>query len=698
MTETSAPTPGATGGGSLVASLRIAWPPGAFTVRLTCVKATLGACPHHPQSFPFVWTLDLPDRCCTGGLRDFPARLNGRTRYRRHRLKPSTPACEVRCSTLSSTPFAGTVPTALDLSETRDLGPAADSLHQCGILLARWAQNSILLSVRVSSCSHSIDQLVTLVTTTMPSHTELLASLLAPLDAKLRAERLEEERATEGRIFTATAKPSTDPKLLREGLNALDQLGDVGATVLKGLELPLSRRVIHTVGGDSGRSHIAAVSFKCEPSFASQLRAATRSIVQISPARWLYPQIVEPMGLNLKAHRIVVAPEEKYRLCRVKVLDVGGPVAGVEVAALLDTASGINVAEVTDDKGYAHLRIPRKYPDVYMFFVSTTHTHWSKWAMGFKAKDFPTSDVEVSIDRVWPDNTSVLDNYRSYSAAAGAGVKVGVIDSGVGPHQNILVAGGMNCVSGEIATNFVDNGIGHGTHVAGIIAGNAQPGVGMVGLAPRCTLMSYRVCSQGGINFGKANSADVVAALSQAIADECDLVNISWGSPDPMPELEPLLAEAREKGVLVIAATGNDGLRGARFPACYDDAVGVTALGRTNSFPAQATVSLMPSRVSKDDHFIPEFANYGAFVDFVGPGFAIVSTFPGNRFAVMSGTSMAAPFLTGMTARLLSDHQEVSTMPRDGARRLAILSLAIEAAKLIGFTPGREFEGNGLVT
>jgi len=527
----------------------------------------------------------------------------------------------------------------------------------------------------------------------------LIASLLEPLSAKLRVERLEAERAAGVHVFTATAKASSDLDLLQAGIDALGQLGDAAATVLNGLELPMSRRVLHTVGGNGNGSHVAAVSFKCEPAFATQLKAATQSIVQVSPTRWLYPQSVEPMGLNLRVHRIVVAPEEKARPCKVKVVDAGGaPVAGVEVVALLDAASGTNIADTTTSGGYAQFRIPKQYPDVYMFFVSAPHTYWSKWVMGFRAANFPTTDIVVTIDHAWPDNFMVLSHYGAPKPNAGAGVRIGVIDSGIGPHRDIDVAGGQNHVTGEPAADFMDNGIGHGTHVAGIIAGTAAEGAGMVGLAPKCTLMSYRVCSQGGINFGKANSADVIAALSKAIADECDLVNISLGSPDPMPELEPLLLEAREKGILVIAATGNDGLQGARFPACYDDAVGVTALAKKGSFPASATESLTSARVTKGDQFVPNFSNYGMFVDFVGPGFAVVSTFPNDKYAVMSGTSMATPFLTGMTARLLSDHPEVSTMPRNGARRLAILKLAIDAAKLVDFTPSREFEGNGLVS
>ncbi|MCR8960304.1 S8 family serine peptidase [Variovorax sp. S2] len=269
-----------------------------------------------------------------------------------------------------------------------------------------------------------------------------------------------------------------------------------------------------------------------------------------------------------------------------------------------------------------------------------------------------------------------------------------MIDSGVGPHADIAVAGGGCFVTGEDPADFLDNGIGHGTHVAGIIAGKMAGGSGIYGVAPACRLLAYRVCPKTG-ERGRARSSDIASALERAIADGCDIVNISMGSLEPMPEMPDILEKARNAGIAVFAATGNDGQSLLRYPARYSHTLAVGALGRDGTFPADCPESFQESEIRRKKEFVAEFSNYGLSTDFIGPGVAVLSTFPGGRYAMMSGTSMATPFTSGMAARLLSGNPNLLNMPRGPEKADAIVKMLSQAARKVGWSA--EYEGFGVL-
>ena len=476
-------------------------------------------------------------------------------------------------------------------------------------------------------------------------------------------------------------------------VDALQQVNVGVADVLGDIEIPKSIKVLQSVQGTSGL-RTASVAFRAPRSFARRLQAAHPTL-EVAPRAWLYPQMVVPLGSDLAQFEIKVLPTDKGKTLTVKVQDSAGtPLAGISVRALLEL-SGTNVAATTGADGLASLRIPVRFDEIETVMVSPKHTYWSHVFPPMSRTSITSTPLVASLQETWPDTFAYLPSYVKADANAGSGVKVGVIDTGVGPHADLTIAGGLNCVVGEAVGDFLDNGLGHGTHVAGIIAGHANTGSGMLGLAPKCTLMSYRVCSASGEKFDKAQGPDMAKALERAIADECDLINISLGSPNEMSEVEPLLQAAREHGMVVFAAIGNDGQQRARYPAKYKDAVAVAALARDGAFPKWSSQALTGELARKGNEFVPEFSNHGIWTIFIGPGHAVVSTFPGDKYAVMSGTSMATPFVTGLTARLLSESDTVRTMPRTASRSAAILNLAVQAAKCIGFPEG--FEGNGVI-
>jgi Subtilase family len=415
--------------------------------------------------------------------------------------------------------------------------------------------------------------------------------------------------------------------------------------------------------------------------------------LRVAPAAWAYLQYIRPLGDELESSAIQVAPGAKVRRFELLLADPQGkPVPGVRVKALVDW-NGAHVPAVTDSQGIASLGIPVLYPRVEMILVEPEHTHWSVFVKGFDRIAAPRR-LNVQALPLVPDGFQLMANYAPYEPLAGANVTVGVIDSGVGPHADIAVAGGGCFVTGENAADFLDNGIGHGTHVAGIIAGKKAAGTGIYGLAPACRLLAYRVCPKTG-ERGRAKSTDIASALERAIGDGCHIVNISMGSLEPMPEMPDLLQKARDAGVVVFAATGNDGQPLLRYPARYSHTLAVGALGHDGTFPADCPESFQESEIRHKQEFVAEFSNYGLSTDFIGPGVAVLSTFPGEKYAMMSGTSMATPYSSGMAARLLSGNSKLLNMPKGPEKADAIVQMLSQAAQKMGWPA--EYEGFGVL-
>jgi len=278
------------------------------------------------------------------------------------------------------------------------------------------------------------------------------------------------------------------------------------------------------------------------------------------------------------------------------------------------------------------------------------------------------------------------------SLTTGQGVQVGVIDSGIDLHHpDLVVAGGANTVVGEQPNDYGDSGTEHhATHVAGIIAARGTPPNGIRGVAPAARLYSYRVFGQ---NQDRASNYSIAKAVDQATADGCDLLNLSLGGGSVDPVVQQSLEDARAAGVLPIVATGNDGRGPVSFPASEPSAIAVSALGRKGTFPSGTTeAGDVAGPYGSDAHdFIAAFSNVGPEVDLTGPGVGIMSTIV-DGYAVMDGTSMACPAVTGAAARLVAGSNLLQA-PRDAARSDAMAHLLLNSAKQLGFPVNLEGQG-----
>jgi len=253
------------------------------------------------------------------------------------------------------------------------------------------------------------------------------------------------------------------------------------------------------------------------------------------------------------------------------------------------------------------------------------------------------------------------------SGNKGAGVKVGIIDSGIDythPELTANYAGGWDFVNNDADPR---DDYGHGTQVAGIV-GAADNGTGMVGVAPEADLYAYKVFDSS----GNGSYSDVIAALSRAIDDGIGVVNMSFGSEgDPGQAFRDACENAAAAGLVLVAAAGNFG--------------NPSGTGDNITYPGRYPSVIAVGATMDPDDTRAFFSSTGPDLDLMAPGYEIYTTDLFGTYSYETGTSIAAPFVTGTAALFLSSG---STDVRN-----ALISTAIDLGPE-GFDP---LYGYGLV-
>ena len=304
----------------------------------------------------------------------------------------------------------------------------------------------------------------------------------------------------------------------------------------------------------------------------------------------------------------------------------GVPVAGAMVVAFTDFQERVGAQGRTNSKGEVSLALGAASPKLQRLYVYPEKDFWP----ALKKNLTVSEGTRVA---VIPLALGYLDCLRFFygfaSPKAGKGLKVGVIDTGVAEHPDLEIDGGENTVVGEDKGEFGDNGMGHGTHVAGIIAAHGEPPTGVRGLAPAVTLRSYRVFGKGS---DSASNYAITKAIDRAVEDDCDLINLSLGGGPADEAIEAAIQYARAHGCLAVAAAGNDGRQPVSFPASYTLSLAVSAMGRKGTFPSGTTqAGDVASPYGKDKkNFLAVFSNVGPELDLTAPGVGIISTYPGG--------------------------------------------------------------------
>ncbi len=204
---------------------------------------------------------------------------------------------------------------------------------------------------------------------------------------------------------------------------------------------------------------------------------------------------------------------------------------------------------------------------------------------------------------------------------------------------------------------------GHGTEVAGIIAAVRNNGRGISGIAPNVKIMVLRA----GTASGYLEEDDVIRAMIYAQRNGARILNMSFGDRQVSALFHDVLHYLASKGMILVAAAGNDGSSDVYYPAGFQETVAVGA--------------------SNKNDWLAGFSNYGDWLDVLAPGVDMLSTAPGNGYNTVNGTSFSAPVVSAIAALILSRHpefnnEEVRTVLKGSARPLAMDHSKIGAGRV----------------
>jgi len=296
-------------------------------------------------------------------------------------------------------------------------------------------------------------------------------------------------------------------------------------------------------------------------------------------------------------------------------------------------------------------------------------------------------------------NYSQIRLPQAWSSSTGSSnVRIAVLDTGISSNHPDL-AGQIDETDGYnvIADNNNFNDLeGHGTHVAGIIAAATNNNRGVAGIMWDCTLVPVKVLEN---NVGSwvdiARGIRYAAGLTEApqISQPVDIINLSLGGANKSETVKAAVEEAREEGIIIVAAAGNLGEKGLLYPAAFSEVISVGAVDF--NYPEEPGLT--------------GYSNYSSELDVLAPGGdlkedssnrgwkdGILSTYTSNGssfsasadYKFMEGTSMAAPHVSGVIGLMLAngfsrDQDRVRSILKSTSMQLAGISQDIGNAGLL---------------
>jgi subtilisin len=448
-------------------------------------------------------------------------------------------------------------------------------------------------------------------------------------------------------------------------LSGLEQALKAGAIAGATHVRTLSRRgrvAVEALGAGAAGADTIIVA-EMPPQVADQLRQHPGLLVEPNhPLIYAQPMPPVPVGRD---PGVVVPYGTGFTVSLIVRGDGGTPLEGAEVYLY---GRWWPVQGVTDASGRVQLTLFGESPDAMRaLYVKPEADYWSLWITQ-PALD-PAQENTVFLTPLtqtfanfpqqqllgWGQKAMKVDQLPPHYR--GQGVKVAVIDSGIATSHRDLqqqVKGGYDTLT-QSDTTWNQDTLAHGTHTAGVIAGNLDNAIGIRGIAPDAAIYAYKI-------FPEGRFSNLIDALNLCIEQQIDVVNLSLGSEQRSELVEQKIQEAKRFGVACIVAAGNSG-GPVQYPATSPHVLAVAAVGKQGEFPPESyhgTQVLAGNGrvVSSDGFFSARFTCFGPEVGVCAPGVAILSSVPPDNFAVWDGTSMAAPHVTGLAALVLAHHAD----------------------------------------
>ncbi|MDE0331669.1 MAG: S8 family serine peptidase [Nitrospinae bacterium] len=445
----------------------------------------------------------------------------------------------------------------------------------------------------------------------------------------------------------------------------------------------------------------AVVYFEAEDEFINQKKDSIDRDVIIEPEIFHYNSSIRPAEL-VQLPRSSLSDDVNFGNTinfNLTIQGAGNPLYGCEVILHLRTG-GINrsTSRVTNRNG----RVRFTFSDSFSISTIVVVPAAGFWPMMFRGLrsgnivECPPLPSAKSRCGWWHNHLGI----QRFKKTRGRGIKVGVADTGVGPHAELVhvidIGAFVDGLEQQAAGADIDV---HGSHVCGTIGARPTSSDHFGGIAAGVRLFSTRVFQPAsGANQG--DIANAIDALSRE--HKVDLINLSLGASVGSQIIRDAIIDAAERGTLCVCAAANS--NGAvEYPAAFPETLAISALGLEGWGPpgsiAAQRLPIELERFGQNNLYHANFSCFGPEINGTAPGVGIISTVPERLdlevpYASMGGTSMATPAACAALAAVLAADQQYRALPRSDVRTEHAKLLFQQSCNDIGLH--QQYQGYGM--